>query len=139
MFAQNGKEARKVAKFALVGLLNTGVDFAVFVMLVYGFQVPSVWAQLVSYAPGVVNSYFWNRLWTFRAAGSGTWREFARFATLNIVSFAAATAVLLGLEQRFGWVPAAAKAASVAASLAINYAGSRWWVFRVRDRADDLF
>jgi len=139
MPALNGKEARKVAKFALVGLLNTGVDFAVFVMLVYGFKVPSVWAQLVSYASGVVNSYFWNRLWTFRAGGPGTLQDFARFVILNVVSFAAATAVLLGLEQGLGWAPAAAKAVSVAASLAINYAGSRWWVFRVRDRANDLF
>lgn len=125
-----GKERIKMVKFALVGVVNTGVDFAIFMLLVYALGVPAWLAQTVSYAGGVANSFWLNRRWTFRASGSGShWREALRFAAVNGASFAAATAVLIGLHEGLDWSPAAAKAASIVFSMAVNYAGSRYWVF----------
>jgi len=126
-----GKERIKMAKFALVGIVNTGVDFAIFVLLVYALGVPAWLAQIVSYGGGVANSFWLNRRWTFRAAGSGShWQEALRFAAVNGASFAAATAVLLGLHEGLAWSPLAAKVVSVFFATAVNYAGSRYWVFR---------
>jgi putative flippase GtrA len=127
-------EPIRMAKFALVGLLNTGLDFAVFMVLVYGLAVPSGWGQAASYSCGIANSYWWNRRWTFRATNRRSWPELLRFVVLNGVSFAGATAVLLGLQYRLGWAPAGAKAVSILVSLAVNYAGSRYWVFRMETR-----
>ncbi|TJY39783.1 GtrA family protein [Cohnella pontilimi] len=124
-------EQIRMAKFALVGVLNTGVDFAVFMLLVYTFGVPSAGAQVASFSCGIANSYWWNRKWTFRAAGKVNGRELLRFVAVNGLSLACATAVLLGLQHGLGWSPAAAKAVSILASLAVNYAGSRFWVFRM--------
>ncbi len=126
-----GIERIKMVKFALVGVVNTGVDFAIFVLLVYALGVPAWLAQIVSYSGGVANSFWLNRRWTFRAAGSGShWQEALRFAAVNGASFAAATAVLLGLHQGLAWSPAAAKAVSVFFAMIVNYLGSRYWVFR---------
>lgn len=128
-----GKERMKMVKFALVGVVNTGVDFAVFVLLVYALGVTAWLAQIASYACGVANSFWLNRRWTFRAAGSGGhWREALRFAAVNGASFLAATSVLIGLHEGLGWTPAAAKAASVCFATIVNYVGSRYWVFRGR-------
>lgn len=124
------REWWRMAKFALVGGLNTGVDFAVFVLLVYAFAMPPAGAQPISYACGVLNSYWWNRKWTFRSSSRAHAAEMVRFAAVNGLSFLAASAVLVGLGQGAGWSPLTAKLASIAASLAVNYAGSRWWVFR---------
>ncbi|MFB9273449.1 GtrA family protein [Cohnella cellulosilytica] len=121
-------EGLKMAKYALVGGLNTGVDFAVFCALVYGLGVPSAGAQVVSYLAGTANSYLLNRYWTFGVRGKRSGAEMLRFVLVNAVSFAAATAALLGLEYG-GLEPAAAKAVSVFVSLAVNYAGYRLWVF----------
>jgi putative flippase GtrA len=125
------KERLRMAKFALVGVFNTGLDFAVFIFLVYGLSFTSVWAQVLSYGIGVVNSYWWNGKWTFQSTGRGTWREMLRFVALTAVSFAAATVLLLVLEHGLGWSPALAKAASVIVSIVVNYSGSRYWVFRM--------
>ena len=82
-------------------------------------------------AGGVANSFWLNRRWTFRAAGSGShWREAMRFAAVNGASFLAATAVLIGLHQGLGWSPIAAKVVSVFFATIVNYLGSRYWVFR---------
>ena len=120
-----------MAKFALVGMLNTGVDFAVFIVLVYGLGIAALGAQIASYLCGVANSYWLNRRWTFRAPGRGGWREMLRFLALNGASFAAATAVLLMLKQGLGWPSYAAKIVSILFSTAVNYAGSRYWVFGI--------
>jgi putative flippase GtrA len=129
-----GKEKIQMAKFALVGLLNTSVDFAIFLVFVYGIGIATLPAQIVSFGGGVVNSYWWNRKWTFQAAGGVRFDEMLRFAVLNGLSFTAATAVLLLLVQRLEWNEAAAKALSVFFSTAVNYAGSRYWVFRMERR-----
>lgn len=123
-----------MAKFALVGVLNTGVDFAVFAVLALALRVPVPGAHALAYGAGVLNSYVWNRFWTFRAAGRPHAAEWWRFAAVQAVSFGCATAVLLLLAQGGGWHPVAAKAVSIAASLALNYAGSRWWVFRAQPK-----
>ncbi|MFC5405591.1 GtrA family protein [Cohnella soli] len=122
-------EFKKMAKYAFVGGLNTGVDFAVFVTLVYAAGFGSAFAQTISYAAGVVNSYLLNRYWTFQVKTKRSYKEIARFVAINILSFAAATAVLLGLES-LGAESAVAKLVSVGISLGVNYAGYRLWVFR---------
>lgn len=123
------RERIRMAKFALVGALNTGVDFAVFVLLIYGFGCVPWLAQTLSYGCGVANSYWLNRRWTFRLHGRIRWHEPVRFAVVNGVSFLSATAVLLILHHELGWLPWIAKVASIAASMIVNYAGSRYWVF----------
>jgi putative flippase GtrA len=124
-----------MAKFALVGGLNTGVDFAVFMGLLYGLGWPIGWSQAIAYGCGTLNSYLINRSWTFRAQGRAKGSEILKFVLLNAGSFVAATGVLLLLQQA-GWLPPVAKAVSVAASLAVNYAGSRFWVFRSKSGAE---
>ncbi len=126
-------EKIKMAKFALVGMLNTGVDFAVFILLVYGFSFASFWAQILSFGCGIANSYVLNRKWTFEAKGRGDWREALRFVALNVTSFGAATVVLLGLQYGWDWPVVYAKAVSVFFSTGVNYAGSRYWVFRMEN------
>jgi putative flippase GtrA len=121
-------EGKRLAKYALVGGLNTGVDFAVFCILVYGVGMASIWAQVISYVTGVANSYLLNRYWTFQVKGKTSLTELLRFIIINVISFGAATTVLLGLEQ-WGLSSAIAKIVSVAFSLAVNYIGYRVWVF----------
>lgn len=122
-------EKGKMAKYALVGLSNTGVDFAVFCLLVYLGGASPLWAQPIAYGAGLANSYLLNRHWTFRsAAGVPARGSPVRFVVVNVVSFGAATAVLLALTH--AGAPAAwAKAVSIAGSLALNYVGYRLWVF----------
>jgi putative flippase GtrA len=125
----SSSEGKRMAKYALVGGMNTGVDFAIFCLLVYSAGMVTIWAQLLSYGAGLINSYLLNRRWTFQVKREHKAGEIIRFLGVNLLSFAAATAMLLGLEQ-WGIGSVAAKAVSIAVSLAVNYAGYRIWVFR---------
>lgn len=126
-------EIKRVSKFAAIGVLNTGIDIAIFAALVYALRWPSLPAQCVSYFLAFLNSYWWNRRWTFGMRERGSARELLKFAAVNALSFLCATGALVAAEQAAGLAPIAAKLVSVAASLAVNYAGSKLWVFRQRE------
>ncbi|WP_027087837.1 GtrA family protein [Cohnella panacarvi] len=127
-------EMTRMAKYALVGVMNTGVDFAVFCVLVYAAGLGSAWAQPVSYGTAIANSYVLNRVWTFQVRKRQRFGDIVKFIAVNALSFAAATAALLGLEQA-GFEAAIAKACSVGVSLVVNYFGYKFWVFRGEKRA----
>jgi len=56
-------------KFLLVGILNTALDVALYLALTrwFGFfATRKVVAKAISYAVGIVNSFYWNKSWTFK-------------------------------------------------------------------------
>ncbi len=57
-------------KSLLVGVLNSCIDMGVFDFLTMIFAVTSGWIpvffKVISFAFGAVNSFFWNKLWTFQ-------------------------------------------------------------------------
>ena len=53
-------------KFLIVGCINTGLSLAVIYILQNGFDVKYTKANLIGYILGVINSFFWNKLWVFQ-------------------------------------------------------------------------
>lgn len=54
-------------KFGLVGVSNTLITAGVIALLLKVFLLSDLQANLVGYAAGLVNSFVWNRRWTFRS------------------------------------------------------------------------
>jgi putative flippase GtrA len=52
-------------KFAIVGMLNTGIDFVTFWILITVTDTPLLVANSIAYMMGILNSFVWNKLWTF--------------------------------------------------------------------------
>jgi putative flippase GtrA len=115
-------------KFALVGLLNTGVDVAIFFLLTR-IGTPYVAAQVVSYSCGAANSYLLNKVWTFRSSGL-SYAELIRFMVVNLVSLGISVAVLSLLHETAGVNLATAKAGATVCALAANFLGNKLWVFK---------
>ena len=115
-------------KFALVGVLNTGIDVAIFFLLSW-LGIPYVAAQVVSYSCGAANSYLLNKVWTFRSCGL-SYAEIVRFAAVNLTSLGISVVVLTLLHDMAGLGLAAAKGGATACALAANFLGNKLWVFR---------
>jgi putative flippase GtrA len=115
-------------KFALVGLLNTGVDVAIFFLLTWAGS-PYVAAQVVSYSCGAANSYLLNKIWTFRSSGL-SYAEVVRFTVVNLVSLGISILVLTLLHDTFGLELAASKGGATVCALVANFLGNKLWVFR---------
>ncbi|MCL6560011.1 MAG: GtrA family protein, partial [Firmicutes bacterium] len=80
----------QLVKFALVGCVNTLVDWAVYFAVIRLFPAESAFfyasAKGFSYFCGIVNSFFLNRCWTFKAANvGGEGGRFFKFVLVNAV------------------------------------------------------
>ena len=123
---------RQFLVYACVGLLNTAVHFAIFMLLLRVFGVPVLIASTIGYTAGVANSYFMNRIWTFAVTTRANTTEFGKFALVNVVSLLLNLAVLHQLTTVVGLTAEVSQAIAIAVSLVANFAGNKWWAFRGR-------
>ncbi len=142
----------QAAKFVLVGILNTLIDLGVLNFLIWLFGI-SVGVQYsvfkgISFTIAVINSYFWNRSWTFysapAAAGAESIKsptkatEFLQFFVVSVIGFAinvaVASFVVNAIGPRFGigdklWANVGALVATFIA-LAWNFLSYKFVVFK---------
>ncbi|ALS30064.1 GtrA family protein [Paenibacillus cisolokensis] len=122
--------AGTMIRFGAVGVLNTAVDAVVFALLYAWGGAPYAAAQTAAYGAGMLNSYIWNKRWTFKSRKRGNAREWLSFLLVNGMSYGVSIAALSAAYELAGFSIGWSKALSVVSSLAVNYAGNRFWVFR---------
>ena len=64
----NSKEGTRFLKFSVVGMLGTVIDFGGLNLLILTFGFSKILANTCSFTVAVINSFIWNRLWTFHEA-----------------------------------------------------------------------
>jgi len=127
MFCDRQK-ALQFIRFCTVGLGNTAVDLIAFFILNFG-GTPYLQAQLISYSIGVLNSFVFNRRWTFRAAGKVNVSEIVKFIIVNGFSLLITSGLIFILHDAYHvnlWI---SKILATAAGIIVNYIGNRFWVF----------
>ncbi len=117
-----------IFRFAVVGVGNTFVDFGLFFLLV-ALGVPYMWAQMFGYSAGVINSYVWNRTWTFRAQGA-IMKQFVRFLVINLCSFVVTLLLLYALNKIYPIF--LSKVIATVGGMVVGWLGSYKWVFSER-------
>jgi putative flippase GtrA len=152
---------RKAISFALIGLINTGVDYGFFLLARAAFaHLPAalalfaalatvcrcaeadtvllVAANVTSWLVAVSGSYVLNSWITF-AAESGRrlhWRGYAVFVVSGIAGLVANTATLLIAAQVVLLPVWLAKGLAVLASFVVNFTLSHFVVFRVQSEPE---
>lgn len=122
------KEKVKTAgRFCTVGVGNTLIDFGVFFLLA-ACHVPYLPAQICSYSAGIINSYVWNRKWTFRVKRKADRKEIMRFLMINL-AVSGITFLLLYAFQKGGCSLLVSKFAATIGGMMMNFIGNRIWVF----------
>src|SRR6266487_5843873 len=111
----------KAASFALVGVVNSVVDYGVFLAGYYLVDLPLVPANVLAWLVAVSGSYVMNSFITF-AAESGRqlrWRAYAGFVVSGIAGVITNTTILVVASY---WMPVLpAKLLAIAASFAVNF------------------
>lgn len=88
MSKQSTAEVKRVGKFGIIGVLNTLVDYTIFISLTKIFSIPleSVWtAKLPSGAIAMIFSFFMNRMWVFESKGKDVAKQAATFFPVTMV------------------------------------------------------
>jgi putative flippase GtrA len=128
--------ALKALSFAMVGVVNTVVDFSVFWTTARYFGWPLVPANVTAWLVAVTFSYMMNSFITFGPESGHTlrWRDYLTFAASGVAGMVTSTATLFALSYVLPLL--LAKLASILISFAVNFSLSHFVVFRARPRGD---
>ena len=128
--------ALKAISFALVGVVNTAIDFSVFWTAAHFLGWPLVPANVLAWLVAVSFSYAMNSLITFGPESGRIlrWRDYATFAASGVAGMVSSTATLFALSYVMPVL--AAKLISIAVSFAVNFSLSHFVVFRTRRPRD---
>ena len=129
------------AKYGLIGVLNTLLDFSILNLLSYSTKIyQGSWLALFNFFAffiANINSYFWNKYWTFESQEKSKNQEFAKFFGVSVIGYLLNTFILLGITAinpifHLGasqWENVA-KLISTIAYLIWNFFGYKFFVFK---------
>lgn len=131
----------QIFKFAIVGFLNTSLDFGVLNLLSYftgiysGFYI--IFLNSAAFLVAVINSYFWNKYWTFNQQGGIKGEEFLKFIAVSFIGLALNSFLVYTITtfaSFFDMTPQLlenfAKILATAVSLVWNFTGYKFFVFK---------
>jgi len=155
--AEHSSHIRQFSRFIIVGFSNFAVSFAVFYLLYNYWQLSDLFynllgnagrnleeallqfgarsldatlANIVGYSAGIVNSFTWNKLWTFKVR-QGTASQFSRFLALNLMCLLLSSAALFLFTDYLAWPYLPVWFVTMGIVTLVNFAASKYWVFRI--------
>jgi len=129
------------AKFVLVGVLNTAIDFGILNLIIFLTGVTQgigiFFTAAISFSVATVNSYFWNREFTFASKKKAV-QSFPIFLTVTLIGllinasvvYFLSTYILPSLITSPNLRPNVAKVAATAVTMFWNFAGYKLIVFK---------
>ena len=139
----------QLLRFGLVGSINTLIDLIAFNILVWMFPTKDTSALILfnslAYAIGAINSFLWNKLWTFKHSSEVTGTQLLRFAIVTCFGvvcndvFLWLITTLLNSFSATGFVwTNVAKISAIVGSVAVSYIGMRFSVFNNKEEENDM-
>jgi putative flippase GtrA len=121
----------QLVKFCAVGGSGYVVNLCVFALCVGVLDLHHLPAAAAAFVVAVLNNFWWNRHWTFRAGVGRAGFQAARFFTVSVVAFLFAALVLELLVSVAGLAELPAQALSIIAATPLNFIGNKMWSFRI--------
>jgi putative flippase GtrA len=119
-------------RFAAVGASGYVINLAVYSALVHGAGVQYLLAATVAWLVAVLNNFWWNRNWTFRARDGHAGFQAARFFVVSLAAFLVSLLILRLLVADAGAAKVVAQAVAIVAATPLNFIGNKLWSFSIR-------
>ena len=116
-------------KFGLVGASGYVVNLLVFALLAEAAGIHHIPAAIGAFLVAVLNNFWWNRHWTFRARSGHAGFQAARFFAVSVVALGVNLAILELLVTGAGMAELPAQAIAVAVAMPVNFIGNKLWTF----------
>jgi putative flippase GtrA len=127
----------QLLKFCAVGASGYVVNLCVFALCVEVLDLHHLQAATAAFVVAVLNNFWWNRHWTFRAGSGHAGFQAARFFAVSVLAFLVAAAVLELLVSVAGLPDLSAQAISIVAATPLNFVGNKMWSFAIELSRDE--
>ena len=118
----------QLIRYAFVGVLNTGLGYAVIFLCMGVFDWSPVASNVAGYAVGFVVSFVLNRSFTFRSTGAAR-GELKRFLLIFALAYLANLAVLVLLVHAAGMGGGWAQVVAGIVYFALSFVLNKYYVF----------
>jgi putative flippase GtrA len=126
----------QLVKFCAVGASGYVVNLSVFALCVEGLGAHHLVGATAAFVVAVLNNFWWNRHWTFRARSGRAGFQAARFFTVSVVAFLFAASVLELLVSVAEMPELPAQAISIIVATPLNFIGNKMWSFALEFARD---
>jgi putative flippase GtrA len=123
-----------LVRFLIVGVANTLVGIGTMYAAMYFLGFDIVYANILGYAIGTIQSFLLNKSWTFGSSDRAV-SSFIRFLLVLAVAYGANLATVVVANTTFGVNPYVAQALGIFPYTSIGFLGSRYFAFRNQRRA----
>jgi len=148
MILSDKKERIRFAKFAIVGISGTLIDFFFLNLFIQRFGVESISAKAFSFSIAVFNNFLWNRLWTYPESRNLPFiKQFSQYLIVSIIGLLINISIFAIANQSlirvfYGLSPSSLPfspsivsnniSAAIATVVVLfwNYFANRFWTFR---------
>ena len=114
-------------KFSLVGVLNTAITVLSYNLLVF-LGVNYIVANIIGYALGTLNSYFWNKSWVFKS-NENKYKLFVKFIIVNLITLGLNSYILTVLVTKIHLNKTLSQLAATAVGMVVNFILNKLWTF----------
>lgn len=125
---------KQFIKFSLVGVINTLIDFLIYLgltRLIFWFSHYYLVANAISFSLAVINSFILNRYWTFQESQKVDLHfKFIKFFAVNLLTLIIVELSLYYLVAHLLVYDLLAKMVVILISVVLNFCLSKFWVFR---------
>ena len=97
-----GKQKKRFAKFLIVGVISTIVDFGFMNLFTLVFDIPLIIAQGLSFTIAVAESYLLNRFWIYPdSRNKSVYKQLLLFVLINLVGVGIRTLLIPWMDALF--------------------------------------
>lgn len=121
---------KQAIKYGIVGVGNTVITAVVIWVMMKGLGCSDVVSNVVGYAAGVLNSFIWNKQWTFRATGAGWASSAVRFGVVFGICYLLQLGLLMWLNAHLTIDPYYNQLIAMAFYTVINFVMNKLYTFK---------
>ncbi|MDR2791959.1 MAG: GtrA family protein [Tannerellaceae bacterium] len=120
---------RQALKYGVVGAGNTLLTAAVIWVMMHWCGTGDVTSNFTGYVAGLLNSFFWNRRWTFRS-NTGWFAGGLRFLIAFLICYLLQLGVLLLLRRHMAFSPYSNQLIAMGVYTAVNFVLNKYFTFK---------
>jgi putative flippase GtrA len=129
-------DVARLARFGMVSVITTLIDFGIFNLLVIRELLPPLAATTISYTCGILASFVLNKWFTFRGGRDNLAHEFGLFVGINVIGLALNNGAVALAEHAAGGgtlLLNLAKLGAGALTWVMKFLTFKHWVFPVQE------
>ncbi|OAV63356.1 GtrA-like protein [Bacteroidales bacterium Barb6XT] len=120
---------KQAVKYGIVGVSNTLITAGIIWVMMKVAEFPDVVSNITGYVAGVLNSFIWNKQWTFKSSDSWV-SSGIRFGVVFGICYLLQLGVLLLLNRHLAIDPYYNQLIAMAFYTVINFLMNKYFTFK---------